>query len=128
MAEADRGSFLERIAAAPRAYDAALGAELAAGLAGPLGAGPARALVEGAAGCSPYLARLLRRHGNWLAAEVSRAPEASMAALLAEAREVAFEGPDGADALRLTVHGPGAVSFEGPDGPACLTFDGARAR
>jgi glutamate-ammonia-ligase adenylyltransferase len=70
-----------RISTAPLAFDPAIGAELAA-LYGAQG-GPFRDLVAGAAGCSPFLAGLLRRERDWLAAAAAADPDATLDALIA---------------------------------------------
>ena len=41
--------------------------------------GPARELLEGTAGCSPFLAGLILREADWLRAALDRPPEASFA-------------------------------------------------
>ncbi len=46
---------------------------------------PVRALLTGAAGCSTYLAGLMEREADWLRAALATPPEASLAAILAEA-------------------------------------------
>ncbi|MGP1358936.1 hypothetical protein, partial [Roseicyclus sp.] len=48
-----------------------------------------RPLVEGTAGCSPYLAGLMRREGEWLSAALAAPPEDTMAALIREAGGIA---------------------------------------
>lgn len=71
-------SLLARLTAAPRAVDAANGAAAAARFDPAL-----RPLIAGAAGSSPYLARLIDREGDWLAEAAARAPEAVLADILA---------------------------------------------
>ena len=90
-------SLAARIAAAPRAWDEPRGAALA----GRLGvSGAAADLIRGTGGSSPYLARLIEAEAAWLAEALERAPEASFAAILAEA--ATGEGQRGtASALRL---------------------------
>ncbi len=57
------------------------------------------ALVEGVAGCSPYLARSIEAEAEWLRAVLGRAPEAAMEDTLLALGEVS---PDGlATALRV---------------------------
>lgn len=46
-------------------------------------------LIAGAAGSSPYLAGLIAREAAWLAPALAQAPEDSLAALIAEAAEIA---------------------------------------
>ncbi|MEM6677689.1 MAG: bifunctional [glutamine synthetase] adenylyltransferase/[glutamine synthetase]-adenylyl-L-tyrosine phosphorylase [Pseudomonadota bacterium] len=77
--------FTARIVTAPRAFDAEIGRETAAGLGGVFGAsGPAQDLARGVAGSSPFLARLMRRHADWLSEAASSPPEAALSALLAD--------------------------------------------
>src|SRR5690606_24512150 len=45
--------------------------------------GPARALVEGTAGCSTFLAGLIEREADWLRAALDTPPEDTLAATLA---------------------------------------------
>jgi len=71
--------FAARIVAAPRAFDPALGAEAAARLGV---AGAAADLVRGAAGSSPFLARLIAREAEWLADALDAPPEAALDGLL----------------------------------------------
>ena len=57
-------NFTSRIARCPHAFDPDRGADAAAGFADlPK---PILDLITGAAGCSPYLAELLRREGDWI--------------------------------------------------------------
>ena len=82
-------SIAARMTRCPEAHDAARGADVArlyADLAPEL-----RALIAGAAGCSPFLAGILSRERDWIAAATS-APEAAAAALLAAEGEPV--GPD----------------------------------
>ncbi|MEL7151135.1 MAG: glutamine-synthetase adenylyltransferase [Pseudomonadota bacterium] len=75
------GPFEQRITRLPRPYDPERGQEALGhvpGLSGPLAA-----LVQGAAGSSPYLADLFRREGAWLQEALSEAPEAAFQSLLA---------------------------------------------
>ncbi len=90
------GTLAARVTAAPRAHDPARGAAAARAVGA---AGGAAALLEGAAGSSPHLCGLIERERDWLAEALETAPEAAMAALLAEAR--AADGPKAvASALR----------------------------
>ena len=73
--------FAERIRRAPRAHDAQSGRVAAAALAA---SGPLADLLAGAGGSSPYLARLIAREGEWLAAALARSPEDALADLLAD--------------------------------------------
>ncbi len=71
-------SLIARLTAAPRALDADSGAAVAERFDPAL-----RPLIAGAAGSSPYLARLIDREGDWLAEAAARAPEAALAEILA---------------------------------------------
>lgn len=73
--------FAGRISALPRAHDARRGAEAAARLGA---TGKIAALLSGAAGSSPYLARLIEREAEWLSGALDAGPEAAFAALIAE--------------------------------------------
>ncbi len=83
--------FDARIAAAPRAHDAAKGAAAVA-LLGATGA--AAELVAGAAGSSPYLARLIEQEADWLRAALAADPAASLAD-----EQAALAGVEGAKAV-----------------------------
>jgi glutamate-ammonia-ligase adenylyltransferase len=72
-------SFASRITAAPRAHDAERGAAVAAAVGA---TGAAADLIAGAAGSSPYLARLCERHAEWLADALDTAPETVATGLL----------------------------------------------
>lgn len=74
-------SLADRITRAPRPYDAAQLPEIAARF-GDL-AGPARALLEGAAGCSGFLAGLIGREADWLREALATPPGETLAAILA---------------------------------------------
>ena len=77
--------FAQKISRLPRAYDSDRGAEgraLFEGLSGDLAK-----LVEGAAGCSPYLLSLMMREAAWMAAAFD-APKAALDAEFARLREV----------------------------------------
>jgi len=74
-------SFAARQTRAPRPYDPSMGQDalrLMPGLNGALAD-----LIAGAAGCSPFLAGLIARHAEWLAAAMDD-PEGAADALLAE--------------------------------------------
>ncbi len=75
------GTLLERISRAPRPHDPALAAGIAERFADL--PGPARALLEGTAGCSGFLAGLIEREADWLRAALDQPPEAAFAAVLA---------------------------------------------
>ena len=95
----------QRICQAPLAHDAARAADVLGKLDDGLRRGTAGDLLAGAAGSSPYLARLMLRHSDWLAQTIDVAPEASLQTLLndlsAEAAECAAQSRL-ASALRLT--------------------------
>ncbi|TVQ54523.1 MAG: bifunctional [glutamine synthetase] adenylyltransferase/[glutamine synthetase]-adenylyl-L-tyrosine phosphorylase [Rhodobacteraceae bacterium] len=74
-------SLAARVAAAPRPFDAAKGREAADSLGA---TGLWRDLIEGTAGSSPYLARLIAQERDWLAEAEASAPEDSFAAILAD--------------------------------------------
>ena len=82
-----------RITRAPRAWDKAQAAEAEALFADQLP--EVRALLAGTAGCSGYLAELMRREADWLREALADAPEASLAAILAgmAAPDVGSLGP-----------------------------------
>jgi glutamate-ammonia-ligase adenylyltransferase len=63
----------------PRAFDPDRGAEAVAAV--PEVTGDLRALVHGAAGCSPYLAGLIQREAAWVPGALA-APDTAMAAIL----------------------------------------------
>src|SRR6056297_523719 len=87
--------FSSRITRLPRAHDPQQGQEARALL--PELSDDLADLVEGAAGCSPYLKMLAEKERDWLPGALE-APEAAMEALESELREVAPEAL--ADALR----------------------------
>jgi glutamate-ammonia-ligase adenylyltransferase len=89
------GSLAERITRAPHAHDPAQ----AAGIAGliPDLTETGHDLLEGAAGCSPYLAGLMRREADWLARAMQASPEDSFAEILAAMDQTS----DGTLAFRL---------------------------
>ena len=74
--------FADQIATAPIPFNREKGATAAAPFAGLPGA--ATDLIAGAAGCAPYLARLIGREGDWLAETLVRAPEDTLQATLAD--------------------------------------------
>ncbi|MBT8411349.1 MAG: glutamine-synthetase adenylyltransferase, partial [Octadecabacter sp.] len=73
-------TFTARLTRSPVPFDAARGADAAAGF-GDYGSA-LRGLIAGAAGCSPYLAGLIAREGEWLGAVLDD-PEAGLEAELA---------------------------------------------
>ena len=74
-------SFAARITRSPRPFDPDRGQDARA-LFPSLGA-DAGDLIAGTAGCSPYLAELLRREGDWIAPALDD-PEAAIKSLLAD--------------------------------------------
>ncbi len=50
-----------------------------------------RGLIEGAAGCSPYLRDLMRREGEWLRGALAEAPEAAFDGILAPLDQVPLD-------------------------------------
>ncbi len=72
--------FAARLTRCPIPFDAARGADAGARF-GAL-APELRALLEGAAGCSPYLAGLIAREAEWLEPALAGAPEPALAAVL----------------------------------------------
>ncbi|MCL7465737.1 glutamine-synthetase adenylyltransferase [Phaeovulum sp. NW3] len=77
-------SFASRLTRCPIAHEPDRGADCAALFADL--APELRALVAGTAGCSPYLAGLIRRESDWIAQALSGTPEAAL--------EAAFAGLD----------------------------------
>jgi glutamate-ammonia-ligase adenylyltransferase len=91
-------TFADRLTRHPIPHDPEAGREAAAALPGlPPALVP---LVEGAAGCSPFLKDLLRREGDWLLPALHEPPEAVLDALLSAPAETPLSalGP----ALRQT--------------------------
>ncbi|MHC0053162.1 bifunctional [glutamine synthetase] adenylyltransferase/[glutamine synthetase]-adenylyl-L-tyrosine phosphorylase [Actibacterium sp. D379-3] len=77
-------TFTSRITRSPIPYDPARAADLPPQLAA---LPPAlRGVLAGTAGCSPYLAGLMVREADWLAAALSGTPEAAFAGLLSDVR------------------------------------------
>ncbi|KCV83446.1 glutamate-ammonia-ligase adenylyltransferase [Actibacterium atlanticum] len=81
--------FTQRITRAPIAYDAELGAALADPL---LDLPPElREVLQGTAGCSPYLKNLMGRESEWLAQALAGTPEEAMNGLLADVRALPLD-------------------------------------
>ncbi|MDP5086785.1 MAG: glutamine-synthetase adenylyltransferase [Yoonia sp.] len=81
-------SFAKRLTRHPFPFDPTRGQDVAAQLTGlPAVLAP---LVVGAAGCSPYLADLLRRESDWILAAFDD-PEAAVATLMSEIPQVALD-------------------------------------
>ncbi len=89
--------FAERVTRAPRPFEPDRGDEAAAAV--PATDPALRELLCGAAGCSPFLADLVRRESDWLAETLADDPEPALDAILAEAR--AIEGDPGPGLRRL---------------------------
>ena len=82
--------FTARLTRHPIAFDRAQGAEARAALSGlPPEVLP---LIEGAAGCSPYLRDLMAREGDWLRAALGIAPETALASVLTGLDAVPLDG------------------------------------
>jgi glutamate-ammonia-ligase adenylyltransferase len=75
------GSLASRIITAPVAFEPELARDALA--LAPAVDGPVRDLIAGVAGCSPYLAGLLRREAEWIAESMTQSPEAATEAVLA---------------------------------------------
>jgi glutamate-ammonia-ligase adenylyltransferase len=75
-------TLADRIVRAPRPHDAAQLPAIHARFGGQ--PEPVRALLEGAAGCSTFLAGLIAREADWLEAAFEVSPETAMAGILAE--------------------------------------------
>jgi [glutamine synthetase] adenylyltransferase / [glutamine synthetase]-adenylyl-L-tyrosine phosphorylase len=91
--------FSQRLVRAPLAFDPASGAEATSRFA----AHPpeVRALLAGAAGCSPYLKSLMERHADWLDEALTTAPESMLDAELAQLAALPPDDPaQTASALR----------------------------
>ena len=71
----------------PRPFDADRGADALAQV--PWADGPLRDLIAGTAGCSPYLAGLIARHGDWLEGALDD-PEGALARTLADIAAIPF--------------------------------------
>jgi glutamate-ammonia-ligase adenylyltransferase len=89
-------SLADRICSHPIAYDREAGADALARL--PKIELPLAALIEGVAGCSPYLKSLMEREEDWLVAAFDAAPEVRFDEILADLAEVRLD--DMAKALR----------------------------
>ncbi|MBL9058079.1 MAG: glutamine-synthetase adenylyltransferase, partial [Rhodobacteraceae bacterium] len=83
-------NFPARLTRHPIAFDRTQGAEAWAALSGlPPVLAP---LIEGAAGCSPYLRDLMRQEGDWLRPALGLAPETALAAVLTGLEAVPVDG------------------------------------
>ncbi|MEH7826534.1 glutamine-synthetase adenylyltransferase [Gemmobacter denitrificans] len=81
--------FAARLTRSPLPHDQAAGADAVASFADL--APELRGLIEGAAGCSPYLKDLMRREGDWLRAALAGAPETALAGVLDPLEEVPLD-------------------------------------
>jgi glutamate-ammonia-ligase adenylyltransferase len=90
-------TLADRIVRAPRPHDRAALADIAARFAAQ--PPPVRALLEGAAGCSGFLAGLIAREADWLEQALAAPPEATLAATLAAMPAETVAGL--ADTLRI---------------------------
>ncbi len=81
-------SFTSRLSRSPRPYDPDRGADTVAELPGL--AQDLHPLIDGAAGCSPYLAGLIKSEVGWLP-EALETPEQAADALMAELPEIALD-------------------------------------
>ena len=75
-------SFADRQTRSPRPFDAERGREAAAYL--PEATGALRELLQGAAGCSPFLSNLIAHERDWLAEALDAEPEETLERLLAD--------------------------------------------
>jgi [glutamine synthetase] adenylyltransferase / [glutamine synthetase]-adenylyl-L-tyrosine phosphorylase len=75
------GALADRIVRAPRPHDRAQLPAIAVRFAGQPEA--VRALLAGAAGCSPFLSGLIEREADWIDQALAEPPEAAFAAILA---------------------------------------------
>lgn len=89
-------NFVARLTRHPVPFDPAQGADAWAGLSDlpP----ELRGLIEGTAGCSPYLRDLMRREGDWLRGALAGVPEAAFDGILAPLDQVPVDALG--DALR----------------------------
>ncbi|MFQ1700709.1 glutamine-synthetase adenylyltransferase [Loktanella agnita] len=81
-------SFTSRLSRSPRPYDPDRGADAVAELPGL--AQDIHSLIAGAAGCSPYLAGLIKSEADWLP-EALETPEQAVDALMAKLPEIALD-------------------------------------
>ena len=92
-------TFLSRLRRAPLPHDLAASAEVAARFAALPPEG--RALLQGTAGCSPFLKTLIERHADWLEGALVTPPEATLDAELAALAALPPDPAATATALRL---------------------------
>lgn len=81
---ADKRALRDRITRAPLPFDRERADAVLAASAPVLGTAAVGELIRGAAGSSPYLARLIARHGLWLADSITCAPETVLDELLTQ--------------------------------------------
>ncbi len=80
-------SLAAEITRAPVPHDRARADDVIRGLPDPLRSGAIGELAHGAAGSSPFLARLLECHGPWLAGAIARPTQEALDDLIAEATQ-----------------------------------------
>ena len=92
-------ALADRIIATPVPFDRERAAAVLGKADPALGQGALGELIRGAAGSSPYLARLTARHADWLAGAVAEPPEAALDAVLDAMRGAVDEAAAGAAGL-----------------------------
>ena len=109
-------NFADRITRSPIPHDADRGADAAA-LFPDLGEG-LREVIRGTAGCSPYLADLLRRETGWIT-DAMADPEEAVETLLAGVGDITLDGiVDVLDLLAVI------AAWGNPGGPEDINTDG----
>lgn len=78
-----QGSLIKTMTRCPRAYEPARGEDILPAV--PWAQGAARDLIVGAAGCSPYLAGLIQKEGDWLEGAFD-APQDALSRVMADLR------------------------------------------
>ncbi|OSP55243.1 glutamine-synthetase adenylyltransferase [Pseudoruegeria sp. SK021] len=73
-------TFSQKITCTPLPFDPEMASEALRHL--PWATGPTKDLLAGTAGCSPYLAGLMARHGDWLEEVMDTDPEAALDSVL----------------------------------------------
>ena len=112
-------SFASRLTRSPIAYEPARAEEALARFAG-LSA-DLRALLEGTAGCSPYLSGLMLREADWLEEALAGAPEAALAAELGRLDGVEGDHQDHSSQATQSLHTLQGRTI-GPSTGCCLTW------
>lgn len=90
----------DRVRRTPLPFDAERAEAVLSGADPALCRGPVGDLLRGAAGSSPYLARLAQRHSDWLAGAVEDAPEVALDSLLDEMQAAVEGAPTQAPVLK----------------------------